>query len=113
MAALGTTDVERVKAEHAVKLQLEMRNVTLNPANFGAWEGCSMVPKIVDTWGECSRDTAPPYVEIVPRACTFAYEAAKQSVNELPETAKRQSCIDVVPTDVGYGAPSIKYRMLL
>ena len=35
LTAPGTTDVELVTAEHAVKLQLEMRNVTLNPANVG------------------------------------------------------------------------------
>ena len=41
LAAPGTTDVELVTAEHAVKLQLNMENETLNPTNFGAWGGCS------------------------------------------------------------------------
>jgi hypothetical protein len=106
LAAPGTTDVELVTAEHAVKLQLEMRNVTLNPANFGACGGCSTPPINVDTWGECSRDKAPPYTEAVPVAGPPVNETAAQFVNELPVTAKRQFCIDVVPTDVG-SVPSV------
>ena len=100
LTAPGTTDVELVTAEHAVKLQLDMENVTLNPANFGAWGGCSTPPMNVDTWGECSRDKAPPYTEAVPRAGPPVNETASQSVNEQPVTATRQSCIEVVPNDV-------------
>ena len=101
LAAPGTTDVELVTAEHAVKLQLDMENVTLNPANFGAWGGCSTPPMNVDTWGKCSRDKAPPYTEAVPRAGPPVNETASQSANELPVTATRQSCIEVAPNDVG------------
>ena len=100
LAALGTTDVELVTAEHAVKLQLDMENVTLNPANFGIWKGCSTPPRNEDTWGECSRDKAPPYTEAVPRAGPPVNETALQSANELPVTETRQSCIEVVPNDV-------------
>ena len=99
-AAPGTTDVELVTAEHAVKLQLEIRNVTLNPTNFSAGEGSRRELETVDTWGECSRDKAPPYTEAVPRAGPPVNETAEQSVNELPVTATRESCIEVVPNDV-------------
>ncbi len=98
--APGTTDDEFVAAEHAVKLQLDMENVTLNPANFGAWGGCITLLKNVDTWGECSRDKAPPYTEAVPRAGPPVNETASQSVNELPVTKTRQS-LEVAPNDVG------------
>ena len=101
LAAPGTTDVELVTAEHAVKLQLDMENVTLNPANIGAWGGCSTPPMNVDTWGECSRDKAPPYTEVVPSAGPPVNETASQSVNELSVTATRQSCIEVAPNDIG------------
>jgi hypothetical protein len=100
LAAPGTTDVELVTAEHAVKLHLDMENVTLNPANFGAWEGCITLLKNVETWGACSMDKAPPYTEAVPRAGPPVNETASQSVNELPVTATRQSCIEVVPNDI-------------
>ena len=100
LAAPGTTDVELVTAEHAEKLQLDMENVTLNPANIGAWGGCSTPPMNVDTWGECSRDKAPPYTEVVPSAGPPVNETASQSVNELSVTATRQSCIEVAPNDV-------------
>jgi hypothetical protein len=99
--APGTTDDEFVAAEHAVKLQLDMENVTLNPVNFGAWGGCITLLKNVDTWGECSRDKAPPYTEAVPRAGPPVNETASQSVNELPVTKTRQSCIEVAPNNVG------------
>jgi len=36
LAVPGGTAVELVKDEHAVKLELKMKNVRLNPANFGA-----------------------------------------------------------------------------
>ena len=49
LAAPGTTDVELVTAEHAVKLQLEIRNVTLNPTNFSAGEGNRRELETVDT----------------------------------------------------------------
>ena len=75
--------------------------MTLNPAKFGAWGGCSTPPMNVDTWGECSRDKAPPYTEAVPRADPAVNETASQSVNELSVTATRQSCIDVFPNFVG------------
>ena len=101
LAAPGTTDVELVTAEHAVKLQLNMENETLNPANCGAWGGCSSTPPMdVDTWGECRRDKAPPYTEVMPRAGPPVNETASQSVNELRLTATRQSCIDVFPNVV-------------
>ena len=57
----------------------------------------------VDTWGECRKDKAPPYTEAVPReldAGPPVNETASQSVNELPVTATRQSCIEVAPNDV-------------
>ncbi len=75
--------------------------MTLNPASFGAWGGCRTPPIDVDTWGECSRDKAPPYTEAVPRAGPPVNETASQCVNELPETETRQSCIEVVPNTVG------------
>jgi hypothetical protein len=100
LAAPGTTDVELVTAEHAVKLQLDTENVTLDPANFGACGGCSTPLRNTDTCGECSRDNAPPYTEAVPVAGPPVNETAAQSVNELPVTATRESCIEVVPNDV-------------
>jgi hypothetical protein len=93
LAAPGTTDVELVTAEHAVKLQLEMRNVTLNPANFSAWGGWSA---LMYTWGEKNSDNAPPYAEAVPRALNEVKETAEQFVNELPVTAMRESTTVVV-----------------
>jgi len=108
LAVPGTTDVELVKAEHAVKLELEMKNVRLNPANFSAWGGRSAVPLNMDTWGECSSDTAPPYTEEVPREVDVGppvNETALQFVNELPVTAMRLSWTVVVPKDGRNPAP--------
>jgi hypothetical protein len=99
LAVPGTTDVELVKAEHAVKLELEMKNVRLNPANFSAWGGWSAVPLNSDTWGECSSDTAPPYTEVVPRDGPPVNETALHFVNELPMTAMRLSWKVVVPKE--------------
>jgi hypothetical protein len=96
LAVPGTTDVEFVKAEHAVKLELEMKNVRLNPANFSAWGGWSAVPMNANTWGECSSATAPPYTEVVPRDGPLN-ETALQFVNELPVTAMRLSRTVVDP----------------
>jgi hypothetical protein len=67
LALPGRTDIEFVTTEQAEKLHPTMNNVTLNPPNFSAWMGQSMVPLNVDTWGECSTDRAPPYTEVVPR----------------------------------------------
>jgi hypothetical protein len=103
LAVPGTTDVELVTAEHAVKLQLEMRNVTLKPANLGNWGGSSAPLMNVETWGECISDIAPPNTEAVPMELAAGppvNETALQSVNELSVTAMRQSRIVVVPTNV-------------
>jgi hypothetical protein len=97
----GATDFALVTAEHAVKLQLDTENVTLNPANFGILRGCSTPILNADTWGECSRDKAPPYTEAVPRAGPPVNDTASQFVNELLVTATRQSCIKVAPNIVG------------
>ena len=102
LAVPGSFDVELVKAEHAVKLELEMKNARLNPANFSAWGGWSTLSLRSDTWGECSSDTAPPYTEEVPREVDLGppvNETALQSVNELPVTAMRLSWTVVVPKD--------------
>jgi hypothetical protein len=49
LAVPGRTDVELVKAEHEKKLELKMRRVRLNPANFSAWGGPSTVPPNEET----------------------------------------------------------------
>jgi hypothetical protein len=49
LAVPGTTDVELVKTEQAVKLELKIKNVRLNPANFSASGGWSTTPLNVDT----------------------------------------------------------------
>ncbi len=103
LALPGRTDGELVNAKHAVKLELKMKNVRLNPANLSAWGGWSTVLMNVDTWGECSSDTAPPYTEEVPREVDLGppvNETALQFVNELPVTAMRLSWTVVVPKDV-------------
>ncbi len=97
--APGTTDADLVKAEHAVKLQLEMENVKLNPAKFNDWGGCIALPMNVDTCGECSTNKAPPYTEEVPRDCPFVVEFAEQFVKELAVTAMRESCTAVDPKE--------------
>jgi len=99
LAVPGRTDVELVKAEHAVKLELKMKNVRLNPANFSAWGVWSAVPLNADTWGACSSDTAPPYTEVVPRDGPPVNETALQFVNELPVTAMRLFWKVVVPRE--------------
>jgi hypothetical protein len=98
--APGTTDADLVDAEHAVKLQLEMENVKLNPDKFSAWGGFSGLPEPMneDTWGECSNDKAPPYTEEVPRDCPAVVELAEQLENEQPVTSMRESWTAVVPT---------------
>ena len=97
LAVPGTTDVELVKAEHAVNLELQIKNVRLNPANFSAWGGWSTLPSNVDTWGACSSDTAPPYTEEVPRDGPPVNETALQFLKELPVTAMRLSWTVEVP----------------
>jgi hypothetical protein len=83
--APGRTDVDLVTAEHAVKPELKIKKVRLNPANFSAWGGWSVyvAPMNMDTWGECSTDNAPPYTEEVPRDCPSVVETAEQFVSEL------------------------------
>ena len=97
--APGTTDVDLVTAEHAVKLELKMEKVKLNPAKFRASGSWSVVPMNADTWGECSTDTAPPYTEEVPRDCPSVVDLDKQLVNELLVTAMQESCTVVDPID--------------
>ena len=93
LAVPGRTDVDLVTAEHAVKLELKIKKVRLNPANFSAWKGWGVyvLPMNVDTWGECSTDTAPPYTEEVPRDCPVVVELAEQFVNELAVNAMQES----------------------
>ena len=105
LAVPGRTDFEVVDAEHAVKLELKMKNVRLNPANFSAWGGWSMVLTNADTWGECISDTAPPYTEVVPREVESENETALQFVNELPVTAMRLFWKVVVPREGRNPAP--------
>jgi hypothetical protein len=110
LAVPGRTDFEVVDAEHAVKLELKMKNVRLYPASFSAWGGRStvIVSLNADTWGECISDTAPPYTEVVPREVESENETALQFVNELPVTAMRLSRIVVIPKDVymSVGSPN-------
>ncbi len=100
LAVPGGTDVELVKTEHAVKLELKMNNVRLNPANFSAWGGRRVKSENVDTWGECRTDKAPPCTEEVPRDGPAVNETALHFVKKLPVIAIRQPCMVVVPKDV-------------
>jgi hypothetical protein len=95
LAMPGSTDVELVKAEHEKKLELMMRRVKLNPANFSALGGRSTVPPNEETWGECSTDNAPPYTEVVPNELGEGppvSETAEQFVNVQLVTVTRESC---------------------
>jgi hypothetical protein len=94
------TDVELETAEHAIKLQLDMNNMRLDPANFSAGGGRNVWNLKMETWGECSTDSAPPYTEVVLDAAPSVNETAEQSEKELPVTATRESSTVVAPKSV-------------